>query len=128
MSDIPKKTLSAAEYLQTERLASHKSEYTAGELFAMAGASLFHNQIASNIQFAARSLLQGKPCRVLGSDMRVSPTGTYYFYPDVSIVCGQAKFLDDQQDTLLNHKSSLKYYQNPPATTTAAASLSSIAR
>ena len=102
MSAIPKKIISPEEYLHAERLAPHKSEYAAGELFAMAGASLFHNQIASNIIRAAGNRLKGKPCNVLGSDMRVSPTGKYYFYPDVSIICGQHKFLDDQQDTLLN--------------------------
>lgn len=102
MSAIPKKALSPEEYLHAERLASHKSEYADGELFAMAGASRFHNKIASNIIRAAGNRLQGKPCDVFGSDMRVSPTGKYYFYPDVSIVCGQPKFLDNQQDTLLN--------------------------
>lgn len=102
MSAIPKKLLTPEEYLHAERLAAHKSEYADGELFAMAGTSMFHNQIASNIIHAARTRLQGKPCRVLGSDMRVSPTGKYYYYPDVTIVCGQPKLLDAHQDTLLN--------------------------
>lgn len=102
MSAIPKKLLSPEEYLHSERLAQHKSEYADGELFAMAGASMFHNQIASNIIRVAGNRLQGRPCRVLGSDMRVSPTGKYYFYPDISIICGQPKFLDGKQDTLLN--------------------------
>jgi Uma2 family endonuclease len=31
----------------------------------------------------------------------VSPTGLYT-YPDVVVVCGQARFADDQKDTLLN--------------------------
>lgn len=102
MSAIPKKSLSPEEYLHAERLAPHKSEYADGELFAMAGTSMFHSQIASNIIRAAGNRLKGKPCNVLGSDMRVSPTGKYYFYPDVSIVCGQPKLLDGHQDTLLN--------------------------
>lgn len=102
MSAIAKKIISPEEYLRTERLALHKSEYADGELFAMAGTSMFHNQIASNIIRAAGNRLQGKPCRVLGSDMRVSPTGKYYFYPDISIICDQPKLLDGHQDTLLN--------------------------
>ena len=36
------------EYLAREEAAKNKSEYYHGEIFAMAGASLEHNQIASN--------------------------------------------------------------------------------
>jgi Uma2 family endonuclease len=33
--------------------------------------------------------------------VKVSPTGLYT-YPDVTVVCGEAQFEDNQQDTLLN--------------------------
>ena len=47
--------------------------------------------------------LKARPCTTYPSDMRVkvSPTGLYT-YPDVTVVCGEARFEDNQQDTLLN--------------------------
>jgi Uma2 family endonuclease len=33
--------------------------------------------------------------------VKISPTGLYA-YPDVTVVCGEARFEDTQQDTLLN--------------------------
>ena len=91
------------EYLALERQAQCKSEYYAGEIFAMAGASRWHNLIVANVIGELRSQLKGRPCTTYPSDMRVkvSPTGLYT-YPDVTVVCGEARFEDNQQDTLLN--------------------------
>ncbi|HEX3035918.1 MAG TPA: Uma2 family endonuclease, partial [Thermodesulfobacteriota bacterium] len=47
--------------------------------------------------------MKGRPCKVYSNDMRVkvAPTGLYT-YPDVVTLCGEAKFDDEQRDTLLN--------------------------
>lgn len=37
------------EYLARERLAEYKSEYYAGDIFAMASASRWHNLIVANV-------------------------------------------------------------------------------
>ena len=91
------------EYLALERQAPCKSEYYAGEIFAMAGASRWHNLIVTNVLREFSLQLKGRPCTTYPSDMRVkvSPTGLYT-YPDVIVVCGEAQFEDHQQDTLLN--------------------------
>lgn len=91
------------EYLALERQAQCKSEYYAGEIFAMAGASRWHNLIVTNVLRELSLQLKGRPCTTYPSDMRVkvSPTGLYT-YPDVTVVCGEAQFEDNQQDTLLN--------------------------
>jgi Uma2 family endonuclease len=91
------------EYLATERRAKHKSEYFDGQIFAMSGASKQHNLIVANVLGELHAQLKKRPCTVYPSDMRlkVSPTGLYT-YPDVSAVCGEAEFDDEQQDTLLN--------------------------
>lgn len=93
----------AEEYLARERQAECKSEYYAGEIFALAGASRWHNLVVANVVSELRSQLKGRPCTTYPSDMRVkvSPTGLYT-YPDVTVVCGEAQFEDLQQDTLLN--------------------------
>jgi Uma2 family endonuclease len=36
------------------------------------------------------------------TDQRVRVSATYYTYPDISIVCGEAEFEDSELDTLLN--------------------------
>ena len=97
------RTISQAEYLQTERLAPTKSEYLAGRVIAMAGASYAHNRLSTNIAANLHLALRNKPCVVLGSDMRVKIAEVNaYFYPDVVIVCGQPQFEDEQKDNLLN--------------------------
>ena len=97
------RTISQAEYLQTERLAPTKSEYMAGQVRAMAGASQRHNTVTLNIASELRQLLRGKVCRAFAIDMRVKVAEAQaYFYPDVVIVCGQPQFEDEQEDTLLN--------------------------
>jgi hypothetical protein len=89
------------EYLALERQAPCKSEYYAGDIFAMAGASRWHNLIVTNVLRELSLQLKGRPCTTYPSDRRVkvSPTGLYT-YPDVTVVCGEAQFEDLQQDTL----------------------------
>ena len=103
MSLQPKPRLTPEEYLALERKAEYKSEYLAGEMFAMAGASERHVSIVANVMYLLAGQLKGRPCKAYASDMRVrvSPTGLYT-YPDVVVVCGQPQFADEQQDTLLN--------------------------
>ncbi len=103
MSTQTKTIYSPEEYLELERKAEYKSEYYNGEIFAMTGASRRHNLIASNIIIALGQQLKKRPCEIYPSDMRVkvSPTGLYT-YPDVTIVCGEPSFDDEQKDTLLN--------------------------
>ena len=91
MSAIVKPTkVSYAEYLERERIATTKSEYYAGEVFAMAGASRRHNSITGNVFAALYTKLANSSCRPFLSDqrIRISPLdlGTY---PDLSVVCGQ---------------------------------------
>ena len=103
MSTQPKTFLTPQEYLEIERKAEYKSEYYAGEMFAMAGGQEPHNVIAINALAVLHSQFRGRPCRVYGSDLRVrvSQTGLYT-YPDISAVCGQPRLEDDHLDTLLN--------------------------
>lgn len=103
MSSQPKMYLTPEEYLAIERKAECKSEYFAGEMFAMAGASERHASIVANVMYLLVGHLKGRPCKAYASDMRVrvSPTGLYT-YPDVVVVCGQPQFADEQRDTLIN--------------------------
>jgi Uma2 family endonuclease len=103
MSLQPKSLHTPEEYLVLERKAGYKSEYFAGEIFAMSGASERHNLIVANVVATLHTQFRNRPCKVYASDMRVkvSPTGLYT-YPDVVALCSEPRFDDDQKDTLLN--------------------------
>lgn len=101
MSTQPNTFLTPEEYLTIEREAERKSEYYQGEMFAMAGATWTHNRIVANLIMRVGAQLRS--CQICPSDMRVRVSETGLFtYPDVLVVCGQPKFLDERQDTLLN--------------------------
>jgi len=103
MSSEPKTFLTPAEYLDIERKAEYKSEYYQGEMFAMAGASLPHAIIVSNIVGELRQQLKAMPCGVYSNDLRVQVTHTgLYTYPDVIVCCGTPQLADDYMDMLLN--------------------------
>lgn len=103
MSSQRKASVTPSEYLAAERRAETRSEYFAGEVFAMVGASRRHNLIAANIiRVLGNQLLDG-PCNVYPSDMRVKVSATgKYTYPDVVIACADEMFDDEEMDTLLN--------------------------
>jgi Uma2 family endonuclease len=98
-----KRSVTPEQYLAMERKAETKSEYWNGEIYAMAGASRSHSVIVANVIISIGSRLRGRPCTVYPSDMRVMVAPTkLYTYPDVSVVCGQSRFEDKREDSLLN--------------------------
>ncbi len=103
MATVPGERLTVEEYLERERKAEFKSEYFAGETFAMSGASRRHVLVATNISSDLRQSLRSRLCKVYAANLRVavSPTGLYT-YPDVVVTCGDEQFHDEQFDTLLN--------------------------
>ena len=104
MSAVPKpRKLTEAEYLRIERAAPTKSEFYAGEMFAMSGARYPHNRAKENLVIELGSRFRGGACQTLSSDMRVKVTASgLYCYPDVVVVCGEPEFEDEEGDTLLN--------------------------
>lgn len=101
MSALPRYT-SAQAYLDDERSAATRHEFLDGQVYAMAGASERHNQLASALHYALYGQLAAGDCRVFQSDMRVQASESAYFYPDLVVVCGPAQYADPRRDTLLN--------------------------
>lgn len=89
-------------YLDYERSTDLRHEFIAGQVYAMAGASERHNQIASAFHYTLYGQLMERPCQVFQSDMRVQAAADVFFYPDLVVVCGQAQYKDETRDTLLN--------------------------
>ena len=103
MTNLSNKLVTVTEYLALERNSKEKHEFYKGEMFAMAGAKKRHNQIVFNIIGQLYNQLKDKPCIAFGSDMkvRVKPDGLFT-YPDISALCGEEKYLDENEDVLLN--------------------------
>lgn len=103
MSTLPKTFISEEQYLELDRAADYKSEYYDGEMFAMAGAGMIHNQITLNAGASLHTQLRGKDCQALMADMRTRiGSAARYAYPDVSVVCGKPEVLDRRKDILTN--------------------------
>jgi len=82
-----------AEYLEFEETAPTKHEFHNGEILAMSGASPEHALITANVLRALGNRLEGKPCRVYSSDLKIAltPEGDVQ-YPDGSVICGPLEF------------------------------------
>lgn len=91
------------EYLAAERLSEYRSEYLDGGVYPMTGGSVDHIRIVANITAELVIQLRGRRCDVLPVDMKVRlPDSQKFFYPDVSVVCGELQFHDDRRDIILN--------------------------
>lgn len=112
MSLLKSETLyTVAEYLALERDSQERHEYLDGQIYAMAGESIQHGDISVNLVGELRAQLRGTPCRVWTKDAKVLSGPALksartmkgmFSYPDLVVVCGEPKFLDDRRDVLLN--------------------------
>ncbi len=104
MSGLPKRFFTPEEYLLLELNAAYKSQYLAGEIFAMAGAQPWHNEVLGNIFAGLHQRLRSRGCRVYFADMRLRvKAGDLYTYPDLMALCGEPKFEGgDNPQSLLN--------------------------
>ncbi len=76
------------EYLEWEANQDMKYAYVDGEVYAMTGGTIPHNQIALNLASALKAHLRSKGCLVVMADVKVqvSESGPYH-YPDVMVSC-----------------------------------------
>lgn len=103
MATEPKQIVTPEEYLRLDRSAPLKSEYSDGHMYAMAGGSKRHSRILTNLasDFGVQVLKAG--CEIHYSELRLHvPATGLYTYPDIMVVCGDEKYLDEKFDTLLN--------------------------
>src|SRR6185369_12193361 len=78
------------DYLAAEAVSDIRHEYLGGLVYAMAGETRDHNQIAQNFLFNLRQHLKGGPCKLYMSDIRVNfylREDEYYYYPDIVVTC-----------------------------------------
>ncbi len=114
-------TYSVEEYLALERASEERHEFLDGVIYEVGSESLAHRSsrvnglahgiISVNIVGQLYNQLRGGPCQVFTKDTKV-PSGPsrlrgqsrkgLFSYPDIVVVCGEMRFLDEHQDVLLN--------------------------
>jgi len=83
--------ISTEEYLAGERISQQRHEYLAGIIYAMAGTTIQHSRIVSNIVRHLGNQLAGGRCDVFSTDIKVqiqTDVAEFYYYPDVIVDCG----------------------------------------
>lgn len=76
-------------YLEWEPLQELRYEFVDGEVLAMTGGTLPHNDIAINLLTALRPQVRQNGCRINIADAKVSVTPTQYRYPDLVVSCDE---------------------------------------
>jgi Uma2 family endonuclease len=103
MVDVARKRATYAEYVAIANESSVKYEYVAGDIVAMAGGSVAHARLISRLSAILDRALDGKPCIVLPSDMRVRiRAADRATYPDLFVVCGEPERDPDDDHALIN--------------------------
>ena len=99
----PHPRLTPEEYLELDRASEIRHEYYGGQMYAMSGGTHTHGMIILNLGRRLAEALEGRPCVMTVSDVRVQvEPGGLYTFPDVAIVCGDRHYRDDRRDTVLN--------------------------
>ena len=83
-------SITVIDYLAGEEISDMKHEYLGGTVYAMAGATIRHNNIALNCLASLHGKLRGKSCQPFNSDTKVRiefPDHSRFYYPDAMVVC-----------------------------------------
>ncbi len=89
MSSTGPRRYSYAEYLALEEGSLEKHEFYEGAILAMAGGTVSHSLLKTNLTGAVVARLRGRPCRAFDADLRVRvPATTLSTYPDLTVICG----------------------------------------
>lgn len=91
------------EYFELLDSSEDRYEYHDGEIRMMAGGTIAHSRIKSDVNRVLGNATLDGPCEPLDSDMAVYiPKWNTYVLPDLSFLCEEAKFSDDDLRRLLN--------------------------
>lgn len=92
-----------AEYVTIANDSGVKYEFVSGSIIAMAGGSIAHARLISRATGLLDRALEGRPCIVLPSDMRVRiRAADRATYPDLFVVCGHPERDPDDDHAVTN--------------------------
>jgi Uma2 family endonuclease len=82
--------MSVEEWRELER-TSHdiKHEYIDGHVYAMAGGTLAHSHVSTNVLIALRTALAKRSCSAYNSDAAARLSPRRFTYPDVTVTCDE---------------------------------------
>nr|WP_293833216.1 Uma2 family endonuclease [uncultured Arsenicibacter sp.] len=124
------KRLSTSEYFALEETSEVRHEFYRGEVFAMAGTSLNHNDIVDNTKRIIKDTFAPQGCRTFSESVKLEVIrDVYYPYPDIMLTCHpddlQARFVVKQPTLIVevlsrsttDHDRSFKWqqYQRMPS-------------
>lgn len=86
MIALPKRKYTLEEYFEIERNSEEKFEFWDGNVWSMAGASHYHEQIVVNTGAHLRELLRGQNCSIFYSNLKIKVLSyAPYRYADLSV-------------------------------------------
>jgi Uma2 family endonuclease len=88
ISSAPSPSMSVDEYLAWEPLQETRYEYVHGEVLAMTGGTIPHNDIAINLLTILLPQIRAEGCRLNMADVKLQiDTSGLYYYPDLIVSC-----------------------------------------
>ena len=96
------RAMTVEEYFAFDEASEIRNEYIDGEIYPMTGGSGSHSTVIAYVIGALINALAESECTVRSSDLRIRIDPSKYVYPDVSVVCGESRFEDENEVTLLN--------------------------
>ncbi len=92
-----------AEYLDHDTVSSARHEFLDGDIYAMAGGTPEHAALCTALATVLSNLLDGGPCHVFSSDLRVRVLATgLAAYPDLTVICGPIERDPESRVTVTN--------------------------
>lgn len=94
--------MSPDDFLAWERRQDTRHTYLRGEVFAMAGGSPRHSQLAGRVIAQLSARLTGEPCDVHTSDLNLGLADDHFVYADAVVVCRPVVLRAGTSDVVLN--------------------------
>ncbi len=92
------------EYFEMERTSEQKHAFINGKIIPMAGASISHVRISTNITSQLYAALESNPAfEVMNSDTKIYlPSLQIFHYPDALVIAGKPEFASVENGAILN--------------------------
>jgi Uma2 family endonuclease len=90
------------QYLDALEMSDLKLEFCDGEIYAMAGGTPLHAELAAMATSVVQQALRGR-CRVFSWDLKVRVEATdLSTFPDVTVICDEPKFAAIDRNAAIN--------------------------
>ena len=87
------------EYLERERKAQEKSEYSAGEIYLRPGGTPIHSRLCARVIAMFDRRLDS--CKVFDSNLKVFiDESQHCVYPDAMVLCGTTEYQNSRKDVI----------------------------